>query len=64
MRKEALAAGFYEPEWSAKYPKVQILTIPELLSGKQLEYPRRRVETFNRAKRKYKNPSPTQGLLL
>ena len=65
MTKEALAAGFYEPAWSsAKYPRVQILTVPELLSGKQLEYPRRRVETFNRAKRKHKNPLPTQGLLL
>ena len=37
MRQEAIAAGFYEPESlpGNQFPKVQILTIEELLSGTQ-----------------------------
>ena len=65
MKRESLATGFYEPEWSsAKYQRLQILTVEDLLAGKKLEYPRRRVETFNKAERKRKKPLPTQGLLL
>ncbi len=67
MKRESVAAGFYEPEWSsasARYQRLQILTVAELLSGKKLEYSRRRVETFNKAERKRKKPLPTQGLLL
>ena len=65
MKRESLASGFYEPEWSsARYQRLQILTVAELLAGKKLEYPRRRVETFNKAERKRKEPLPTQGLLL
>ena len=65
MKKEALATGFYEPTWSsARYEKLQLLTVSDLLAGKQLQYPRRRVETFNKVQRKSKNPLPTQGLLL
>ena len=65
MKRESLAAGFYEPEWSsARYQRLQILTVEELLAGKKFEYPRRRVETFNKAERKRKKPLPTQGLLL
>ena len=42
MRQEAIAAGFYEPESlpGNQLPKVQILTIEELLSGTQPDYPR------------------------
>ena len=41
MRQEAIAAGFYEPESlpGNQFPKVQILTIEELLSGTQPDYP-------------------------
>jgi len=42
MKKEAASAGFYVPENfpRMKCPRVQILTIEELLAGKQLDYPR------------------------
>lgn len=41
MIEEAATAGFYEPkEIVNKYPRMQILTIEELLNGKQAEYPR------------------------
>ena len=66
MRKEALAAGFYEPEYLPEkhYPKVQILTIEELLHGKQLEYPRIAPEvTFKKAERKTKRGKSEQGRL-
>ena len=40
MRTEAASAGFYHSEaWNKTYPRVQILTIAELLAGKRIEYP-------------------------
>ncbi|MCO5195554.1 MAG: restriction endonuclease [Anaerolineae bacterium] len=40
MIREAASAGFYEsPGWNQKYPRVQILTIQELLSGKVIDMP-------------------------
>ena len=40
MRTEATAAGYYEsPGWGQKYPKLQILTIAELLRGAGLKMP-------------------------
>ncbi len=63
MRTEAVSAGFYESafkfEGSAsgeKFPRLQILSIQDLLSGKKLEYPRHRIETFRQAAR---NPKPS-----
>jgi site-specific DNA-methyltransferase (adenine-specific) len=75
MLTEAAAAGFYErPEPAEKflkvrrtasdrYPRIQILTIAELLAGKKLEYPSGPVgrdETFAKAERKTK--SQQEGL--
>jgi site-specific DNA-methyltransferase (adenine-specific) len=57
MLSEAAAAGFYEPPvyiGKSKYPKLQILTIEELLNGKQLEMPRFHVDTFKKAELKGK----------
>jgi site-specific DNA-methyltransferase (adenine-specific) len=40
MRTEATSAGFYEsPGWGKRYPKVQILTIAELLRGVDVQMP-------------------------
>jgi len=40
MRTEAAGAGFYRsPGWNRNYPKLQILTIPELLAGKGINMP-------------------------
>ena len=55
MVTEAAAAGFYTPEHypDRRYPRVQILTIEELLSGKRAEYPRLAPDaTFRRAPRR------------
>ena len=65
MREEAAAAGFYEPEhFSGQYPRLQILTIEELLNGKELQYPRMATGTFKKAQRKRKGPQPEQGKML
>jgi DNA modification methylase len=56
MLTEAAATGFYESkEFPGRYPRLQILTIAELLAGKKLEYPTHRVETFAKAERKTKS---------
>jgi len=51
MRQETIAAGQYHSDgWQRDYPKVQILTIGDLLAGKQPEMPPTRA-TFARAGR-------------
>jgi hypothetical protein len=51
MRAEAASAGFYE--WQGnKYPRIQILTVRELLGGAQIQYPAPLANvTFARAQR-------------
>ncbi|HNR33475.1 MAG TPA: restriction endonuclease, partial [Candidatus Hydrogenedentes bacterium] len=39
MRAEAVQAGSYESPWG-KHPKIQLLTIAEILDGKQIDMPR------------------------
>jgi DNA modification methylase len=39
MREEAASAGLYEGQWGQKYPRLQLLTVGELLSGKRIEMP-------------------------
>ena len=54
MKTEAVTAGFYESEvWGRKYPKVQLLTIAELLEGKRVDMPpiRQVGATFRKAPR-------------
>ncbi len=56
MKEEAATAGLYEPELypGRLYPKMQILTIEEILNGKQLEYPSPQMAqrvTFKKAER-------------
>ncbi len=61
MAKEAATAGFYEPEHllGLKFPRLQILTIEELLAGKKLAYPRLAPNaTFKKAPRQRKGPGP------
>lgn len=56
MKKEAAAAGFYDPPGLLPpVPKLQILTIEELLAGKKLDYPKVEVATFKKAPRQTKS---------
>lgn len=66
MKKEAVSAGFYEPEHfpGRQYPRIQIMTVEDLLTGKELQYPRLAPEsTFKKAQRKIKKKDE-QGSLL
>jgi hypothetical protein len=50
MLKEAAEAGFYKsPDIHKSFPRLQILTIDELLNGKQVEYPRLLDVTYKQA---------------
>jgi len=52
MTTEAVTAGFYESKvWGKKYPRMQIFTVADLLSGKTIDMPpRRHVDrTFKKA---------------
>jgi hypothetical protein len=39
MREEAASAEFFESPWG-KHPRLQLLTIADLLGGKGIDYPR------------------------
>ena len=65
MRQEAIAARFYEPESlpGNQFPKVQILTIEQLLNGDQPEYPRFAApQTFRKAPRRKRQQGVQQTL--
>jgi len=50
--KEAAEAGFYKPPGlEDRYPRIQILTIEQLLAGKRVEYPRLLDVTHKKAPR-------------
>ncbi len=52
MMKEAAEAGFYKSPDGTSYPRMQILTVRQLLNGQQVEYPRyARDYAFKRAPR-------------
>lgn len=38
MRTEAAAAGFYESRWG-RHPRLQLLTVKDLLGGRKVDYP-------------------------
>ena len=65
MTQEAIAAGFYEPESlpGNQYPRLQILTIEQLLSGDQPKYPRfASPGTFRKAPRQKRQQGIQQTL--
>ncbi len=57
MLKEATEAGFYKSSDGSSYPRLQILTIQQILDGKQPEYPlHRRDATYKQAPRARQKP--------
>jgi site-specific DNA-methyltransferase (adenine-specific) len=62
MRTEAVSAGYYESPHFGNFPKLQILTIEELLHGAKLLHPRGGGATFKRAERQSKNKGEQEGL--
>lgn len=66
MVTEAVTAGFYESAfWGKKYPKIQLLTVAELLAGKKIEMPpiRQVGATFKKAPRVVQEREDKQGKL-
>jgi DNA modification methylase len=62
MQTEAVTAGFFESKkWGKKYPKIQLLTVEELLAGKKIDMPpiRQVSVTFKKAE-KFKGAKPEQ----
>lgn len=54
MHTEAVTAGFFESKtWGRKYPKLQLLTIEDLLSGKKIDMPpiKQVAATFKKAEK-------------
>jgi len=39
MRSEAASAGFYESPWGTRHPRLQIITVGELLAGRRIDMP-------------------------
>ena len=63
MTKEAATAGFYESiAWGKQYPRIQILTIEQLLQGAEIQMPPQH-GTFKQAPRQ-KKPGPDQPSLI
>ena len=59
MRREAASASFYKSPWG-KHPRIQLLTIEDLLGGKTVDYPQVTDVTFKKAQRVRPNPSEKQ----
>ena len=61
MLREAAEAGFYSSTDGTTYPRIQILTIEDVLHGKQPEYPlHSKDETFKRAPKARKSEENLQ----
>jgi hypothetical protein len=63
MRAEAASAGFYESPWG-KHPRLQMLTVAELLDGRGIDYPQTAGinRTFKRAPKARKSETKDKGL--
>ncbi|NJL58788.1 MAG: site-specific DNA-methyltransferase [Desulfobacteraceae bacterium] len=62
MRTEAVSAGHYFSEgWNRRYPRIQILTIGELLNGAKVDMPPIHA-TFKKARTEKKNGFEQNGL--
>ena len=63
MVKEASASDLYEAEaLGKKYPKIQIITVGELLEGKKIEMPYHAPATFKKADKFTKKDSEQASL--
>jgi DNA modification methylase len=64
MKTEAAGAGFYDSPWGSRHPRLQILTIEELLEGKGVDRPPHKGNvTFKKAPRVYKKQEEQPELL-
>lgn len=60
MRAEAASAGFYtSPFGNSKHPRLQIITIQDLLGGKRIDYPETQANVTYKKAMKHR-PEPTE----
>ncbi len=63
MQREAADAGFYNSPWGSIHPRLQILTIAELLEGRRIDYPRTNANvTLKKTERYSKLPKKSKLL--
>ena len=62
MRREAASADFYKSPWG-NHPRIQLLTVEDLLSGKGVDYPHAADVTFKKAQRIKQRTGKQQSLL-
>ncbi|MGA2505240.1 MAG: site-specific DNA-methyltransferase [Anaerolineales bacterium] len=61
MVTEAVSAGYFRSEtWQKDYPRIQIMTVEDLLGGKTLEMPPSAYGTFKKAEKVKKKDDATQ----
>jgi site-specific DNA-methyltransferase (adenine-specific) len=61
MKQEAASAGFYRSPWSQEdYPRLQIVTIADLLAGRKIGAPPSRGPQFKPAPKAKRRPSHRQ----
>lgn len=63
MRTEAASAGFYESPWGTRHPRLQLLTVTDLLTGKTVDRPAQQGNvTFKKAPRYERKTGKQKGL--
>ena len=61
METEAVSSGYYHSNlWQKDFPRIQILTIEELLKGKQIDMPKSIPSQFKQAEKVKKSDGATQ----
>lgn len=65
MRAESAGAGYYESPWGTKHPRLQIITVADLLQGKKIDMPPSGdLRTFKKAPKAKKRDRPVDSALL
>jgi len=63
MTEAAWSAGFYtSPGWGTTHPRIQLLTVEQLLTGKEIDYPHLTSVTFNKAPKSQPTQAPAATL--
>ena len=59
MRAEAADFGFYDSPWGGRHPRLQLLTVGQLLGGRSIDYPN--IAGGNVTHRRAERAAPTAG---
>ena len=63
MASAAASAGFYSsPGWNTTHPRIQLLTVEQLLEGKGIDYPHLTSVTFRKAPKSQPTQAPAATL--